>query len=78
MSWQKELAILRAAFGPGGGFQEIYRFAMLRSLGKEWQLREVTLCFVGRIATDGRRGGGWLRRALRKPWRSLAAEPRVT
>ena len=25
------------------GFQEIYRFAMLRSRGKEWQLREVTL-----------------------------------
>ena len=24
-------------------FQEIYRFAMLRSRGKEWQLREVTL-----------------------------------
>ena len=25
------------------GFQEIYRFAMLRSLGKEWQLGKVTV-----------------------------------
>ena len=25
------------------GFQEIYRFALLRSLGKEWQLGKVTV-----------------------------------
>ena len=40
------------------GFQEIYRFAMLRSLGKEWQPHEVTL---------------WTASPPRPSWRWLAA-----
>ena len=51
------------------GFQEIYRFAMLRSHGKEWQLRKVTLwaaspptavvAVAGYVEPCGSRGGRW-------------------